>query len=140
MSYRIDRRLRTLFTQTTAVLRDEDLRTLWRAIKRDPEMRPGLNELHDRTGVTACELSTAFVWEFAESFSEFDSDQRVNGAKVATVATKDALYGLAQMNATLRGQSPAEFRVFRDVSEARAWLGLPPEPDDSNLNWNTVCS
>ncbi len=139
-SYRIDRQRHTLFTRRTGVVRDEDISTLWQAIMRDPEIQLGLNELHDLPGVTVCELSTRFVWESAEWFSRFDSDERVRGAKIATVATKDVLYGLSQMDATLRTESPAEFRVFRDMSEAREWLGLPANGNDSDSKWKEVGS
>jgi hypothetical protein len=136
-SYRIDRERRTVFTRASGVLRDEDLRMLWENIQKDPDMRVGFNELHDRTGVTACELSSAFIWEFAESFRRFDTDERLRGTKVATVATKDVLYGLFQMNATLRCDAPADFRVFRSMSEAREWLGLPTN-GDNDANWKEV--
>jgi hypothetical protein len=139
-SYRIDPERRTVFTRATGVLRDEDLRILWKTIQNDPEMRVGLNELHDRTGVTACEVSTGFIWKFAESFQRFDADKRLRDTKVATVATKDVVYGLFQMNATLRDEAPAEFRVFRSMSEAREWLGLPTNGDDTDATWKQVGS
>ncbi len=138
-SYRIDRERHFLFTRATGVLKDEDLRMLQHALMRDPEMRPGLNELHDRTGVTACELSTAFVWESCESFREFDSDERLRGMKVAIAATKDVMFGVSLMYETLRIESPIEFQVFRCMPEAREWLGLPVNSDDTNSDWKEVC-
>jgi hypothetical protein len=108
-SYRIDNEQHLLFTRATGVLGEEDLRALWRAILRDPEIRRGLNELNDATGVTACQISTSFVWESAESCRRFDSDERVRGRKVAL-----------------------------SLSEAREWLGLPERDGDTNSNWKEV--
>ena len=136
--YRIDEQRHTLFTQTTGAVWDANIRTLWQAILPDLEVSPGLNELHDFTGVTRTEVSTAYLWASAEEFKQFDSDERVLGKKVATVATTDLAYALCQLHATLRGLSPAEFRVFRSLSEAQEWLGLPAHGADSDLKWKEV--
>jgi hypothetical protein len=109
---------------------------LWEAILSELQADPGLNELHDLTGVTKTDISTSLVWELSQSeaMRVLDADERSRGTKVAIAAKLDVLYGLALMNQTLRSESPAEFRAFRSVSEAREWLGLPAIRDDSNSN------
>jgi len=43
------------------------------------------------------------------------------------VASNDVAYGLSRMYQAFRSESPLELRVFREMDEAREWLGLPPE-------------
>jgi hypothetical protein len=43
------------------------------------------------------------------------------------VADGDAVFGLSRLFQALRSESETELRVFRDLGEARAWLGLPAE-------------
>jgi hypothetical protein len=136
-SYRIDAQLRTLFIRASGVLRDEDLGLLWRSIISDPEMRPDLNELADYTRVTASTVTTRFVWDLTDSFRRFDR-VRSRQAKVAVVAKLDVLYGLALMSETLSEPSPVQYRTFRDVSEAREWLGLPLAATDAGSSWKEV--
>ena len=140
LSYRIDRERRTLFTRAAGVLGDEGLRLLWRVVLRDPELSRRVNELHDLTGVTAVEISSALVWEFADEMKVLDGSERHSGVKMATVAARDVLYGLARMYETLRAESSAEFGVFRSMAEAREWLGLPATRDDFDGDWKEVCS
>ena len=44
--------------------------------------------------------------------------------RVAIVADGDAAFGLTRMFQALRSDSSTELTVFRDVAEARSWLGL----------------
>jgi hypothetical protein len=129
-----------LFTRATGVVRDEDIRRLARAITDDPEMRPDFDRLNDFTEVTAVEVSTEVIWEMAQVYGELDSSEGPRGMKIAAVTTKDVVYGLMLMYQTLRTDSPFEFKTFRDMSQARAWLGLPPKAGDSHGPWNEVCS
>jgi tetrahydromethanopterin S-methyltransferase subunit E len=48
-------------------------------------------------------------------------------SRVAMVATTDVHYGLSRMYQAFRSDSPLDLRVFRDMREARTWLGLAPE-------------
>jgi hypothetical protein len=122
------------------VLRDEEIHGLARAIMTDPEMRLDFKRLNDFTGVRAVEVSTPVLWDTAEWYRRFDSDERVKGSKIALVAAKDVLYGLSLMYHTLRSESPIEFSVFREMSEAREWLGLPSTDAESGSNWKDLGS
>jgi hypothetical protein len=139
VSYRIDQERHTLFIRATGVLRDEDLGLLWRAIVKDPDMKPDFDELADLTGVTTSQLSTRFVWDLTEWLKKVGA-QRARRGKMATVATKDVLYGLAQMSAALSEGYPAEFRTFRSLSAARDWLGLSAEGSEADAHWNEIRS
>ena len=45
--------------------------------------------------------------------------------KTAFVADSDVIYGLSRMFEMLRHDSPEEIRVFRNIDEAKRWLGIP---------------
>ncbi|MBI3873324.1 MAG: hypothetical protein HY304_09645 [candidate division Zixibacteria bacterium] len=49
------------------------------------------------------------------------------GARRACFAATETIFGLARMVELGRVNPKDEFRVFRSMNEARAWLGLPPE-------------
>ncbi len=40
------------------------------------------------------------------------------------VAEKDVSFGMARMYEMLREAEPDQIKVFRDMAEARRWLGL----------------
>lgn len=134
IAYRIDKERRLLETVVSGVLRDADHKALWRAIMRDPEMELGVcrYELHDRLGVTRVEISNAYVSDFADRMSNrFDRDERLRGMRIATVASSDAMYGVARMSQMRRAGSPAEFGVFREMDAAREWLGLEEDASEA---------
>jgi hypothetical protein len=45
--------------------------------------------------------------------------------RVAVIADKDVIYGLARVYEAFRDANPGEIRTFRAREEAEAWLGLP---------------
>ncbi len=42
----------------------------------------------------------------------------------AIVADKDITFGMARMYEVFREDAPEEIKLFRDIAEARRWLGL----------------
>ena len=58
-------------------------------------------------------------------------DSEIGNGKIAVAASKDGVFGMARMREMMSdGRRSAEFRVFREVSEAAKWLGLPGLRDD----------
>ena len=47
----------------------------------------------------------------------------------AIVTARDIDFGMSRMYMTLLNSEPDGVRVFRDMAEARQWLGLEPEAD-----------
>ncbi len=39
---------------------------------------------------------------------------------------QDEVFGMARMYEIRTDENPLQVRIFRDIEEARAWLGLPP--------------
>jgi hypothetical protein len=88
----------------------------------DTDRLPGLHELVDAREMEVSDLSSAALRRVADRFAA--GPRPDEGVRIALVAASDAAYGLARMYQVFRDASAAEFRVFRELPEARAWLGL----------------
>jgi hypothetical protein len=89
---------------------------------RDPSSALPLG-LFDLSGVTAMGISSDSVRAAARRVAEH-VNSRVEEGKLAIVAPRDLLFGMARMYGILRSESPVEVRVFRQRGEAESWLGL----------------
>lgn len=106
---------------------DDDLVDAYAAVLGDPDFDPTLNDLVDARTVRRVDVTPAGVRRLADLIQQID---RLSlPTKVAVVADDDVAYETARMYEALRaGQhAPAEHRVFREMAEARRWLGLGPE-------------
>jgi hypothetical protein len=76
--------------------------------------------LADYTSITKAEISYEAVWAVAkmcEKASKINPD-----IVVATVASRDAHYGLARMSEALFDNVEWEYKAFRDRGEAEGWI------------------
>ena len=118
VSYRIDKSLGLVFTTAQGVLAGQDILTHRRRLLDDPNFDPSYNQLIDLRDVTdfsvlANEIRTLSMHEI---FSE--------RSRRAIVAEKDASFGMARMYEMYGETNPDQIMVFRDMAEARRWLGL----------------
>ena len=99
-------------------LSDDDLRGHQAAVRADPKFDPGFRQLWDFRAVSEVAVSTDCVRDLSRtsSFAE--------GSRRALVVHSDLQFGLARMFQTLTEHTPHVVGVFRDLDEARAWLGL----------------
>jgi hypothetical protein len=105
---------------------DEDLLKYAHHITEDPSISAGHDELIDLREVeTGGEVTSPVLRRIASMFSEID--RTPEQTRVAMVANSDVSYGLSRMYQAFRSESPLDLRVFREMSEARIWLGLSPE-------------
>ena len=90
-----------------------------RRLLSDPELRPGLNMLSDHS-----ELEFTATTEIAKLVPRLLAQlaERLGPFRFAAVVPSDASYGMARMTGVLAEGSPAEFRAFRSLEEAEAWL------------------
>ncbi len=121
ISYRVDEELGIFIVTLRGALTDEELLETTKRMIDDPAKRPGLHELVDAQDVQLREASSSAVRQVAELFAAGPRPEK--GVRVAFVAPADAAFGVARMYEALRQQSAAEFRVFRAMDEALAWLG-----------------
>jgi hypothetical protein len=123
--HRVDRALGVVFATATGVLTDDDLFEFAQKTANDPEFRSGLHELIDLRAADATLVTTRGLRRVAEIFGAFDGGP--SHARIAFVAPADVVFGLSRMYQAFRADSPAEIGVFRELPEARAWLGLPAD-------------
>jgi hypothetical protein len=117
-SYRIDKSRGIVFSTFEGALTNVDILGQRERIESDPEYDPAFAHLIDFRGVSEVDLDAAIVRTVAVP------TVHVSGAKRAIVATREAVYGMARMFEQLRNVEHEDVRVFRDVEEARRWLGL----------------
>jgi hypothetical protein len=122
VKYRIDVPLRTVFTTPFGTYTDQDARQHVEDLRNEPDFESDFNQLFDASGVTSVELSGTCVREIA-SIRMFGE-----GSRRAFVAGTDVVFGMIRMFEMLRDDFPDQIRVFRDIDDARAWLGLPARP------------
>lgn len=83
--------------------------------------------LFDLSDVTVMDVSAESVRDVARRVA-LHVDPRLEEGKLAIVAPRDLLFGMARMYEMLRNDSPVEVRVFREREEAESWLGLTNHP------------
>lgn len=111
---------------------DDELVSTYAAVLADPDFDPTLNDLVDARGVRRVDVTPVGVRRLADLVQQID--RLALPTRVAVVAPDDVAYDTARMYEALRiGQhAPAEHRVFRDMAEARSWLGLGPEGEEGS--------
>ena len=119
MRYRINVIRGIVFTTADGILTDADLREHQIGLKNDSDFQPGLNQLVDLQGVTSFELTGDGLRTVAST------DLWRQDSRRAIVALTDVSYGMSRMFQMLTDHdSGAELKVFKDMAEARKWLGL----------------
>jgi hypothetical protein len=124
---RVDAAARVRHSVLEGTVGDDELVDAYSAVLSHPDFDPTLNDLVDARAVRRVDVTPAGVRRLADLVQQID---RLSlPTKVAVVAGDDVAYDTARMYEALRaGQhAPAEHRVFREMAEARRWLGLGPE-------------
>jgi len=124
---RVDAAARVRHAVLEGTIDDDELVSAYAAVLADPDFDPTLNDLVDARGVRRVDVTPVGVRRLADLVQQLD--RLALPTRVAVVAPDDVAYDTARMYEALRiGQhAPAEHRVFRDMAEARSWLGLGPE-------------
>jgi hypothetical protein len=122
IAHHYDAELRTLFVEFSGEVSEAELVDVARKLASDPAIPPGHRELVDLTGIRNTDVSSATLRRVAYIYAE--ADQRPEESRVAIVAPADLYYGLSRMYEAFREPSRLVIRVFRDLPEARTWLGL----------------
>jgi hypothetical protein len=105
---------------------DEDLLKYARHALENPDVPSGHDELIDLRAVQdGGQISSHALRRVADMFTR--TDETPERTRVALVASSDVSYGLSRMYQAFRSDSPLDLRVFREMGEARAWLGLPAD-------------
>jgi hypothetical protein len=116
----IDSSLGVVFSTFQGVVTSEDILVQVESFKNDPAFQPSFNHLIDTRGTTRFDVSFADMRGFS-SYSAFNEKSRR-----AVVVGKSEMVGAARAYQLLREEQkqPDKMEVFRNMVEARRWLGL----------------
>jgi hypothetical protein len=118
ITHKIDVGRRIVLTRAFGIVTDSELFEYHTNLPSDPDFDPSFNLLSDFTEVTKWDVQSRTVHRIASIRLFGDSSLR------AIVASSDVIFGHVRMFLTLRDIDPKNLRVFRDLNEARKWLGL----------------
>jgi hypothetical protein len=124
---RVDSAGRVRHAVLEGTIGDDELVDVYAGVLADPDFDPTLNDLVDARAVRRVDVTPAGLRRLADLVQQID---RLSlPTKIAVVAADDVAYAAARMYEALRASqhAPAEHRVFRDMAEARRWLGLEEE-------------
>jgi len=123
ITYVIDESSGVVLTTASGVLTDQELLEHKRKLTSDSKFRPGMVELSDIRAITKLAVTNAGIAQFV---SQDASDKAaLEGHKLAIVVSDDLAFGMARMYEMMTSMNIPGVRIFRDINEARSWLGLP---------------
>ncbi len=117
-SYRIDASRRMIFSEAWGVMTEEDIRSYRERMIKDPDFRADYWYLGDYRRITKLDVSMEFTCELSHNLMSG------GGARLAFVFPDDLAYGMSRMFSVMVGEADVNLRPFRDMAEARSWLGL----------------
>jgi len=123
VSYSIDLQLPLVYTVFSGEVTDADFVEHLRSLYADPRFDSAMPELVDLREVTEVNVSSDMIpssarWTLHSPY-----------ARRAVVAPTDFLFGLSRMYESYRGEmGEGQFKVFRSIQPALAWLSLKEEP------------
>ena len=118
ISYLIDKALGMVFTTSEGVLTAQDILTHRQRLHEDRDFESSYNQLIDLRGVIEIQISSGEMRKISD-YEVFDEKSRR-----AIVADEDIKFGMARMYEMFCAPEPHLIKVFRDLAEARRWLGL----------------
>jgi len=121
--FKLDEASRVRIAIFEGVVGDTELIAAYKKLMSEDDYDPTLNHLADLRAVEDFAVSTAGLRQLVESFTNLNSLGL--RTKLAIVAARDDVFGMARMYQTLRSDAPQMLRVFRDITEAKNWLDLP---------------
>ena len=129
----IDTNRRLVISRGTGTFRYADFVQHFKKLGKDPRFQPRFDHIVDCRKFERFEVTTTEVYNIG-SQSLFAAKSRR-----AFVVSSELHFGLGRMFATFRQvASGQETTVFREMGDAIAWLGLPPEYEPSNSGGPTT--
>ncbi len=118
VTYRVDKAQRVVFATREGSLTEREELAFQRDLVKDADFEPSFDALCDYRGVTAVDLTPSSLEELAVR-NPFGKDGRV-----AFVVSSNWLHEFGRLLETLSEHMTQEVRIFREMAEARRWLGL----------------
>ncbi len=116
----IDTSLGVVFSTCQGVVTQEDILAQIEMFSADPAFQPSFDHLVDTRSATRFDVSGEGI-RLVSTHSVFNEKSHR-----AIVAVKDDIFGMARMYQLFRewSKKPDQVRIFRDMEEARRWLGF----------------
>ena len=118
--YRIDPKQKIVYITAEGILTDDELKKHVDNLLSDADYHPGFNRLSDFRAVSLVDLTGSGMRGLAQGKGTTNSE----GSMRALVVSSDLAYGMARMFQILTDDSSARIEVFKEITEARKWLGL----------------
>ena len=135
LSYRIDKTFNLVVTTGTEVVTFEEFMDYRRAMLADPNFVPGMKRLVDLRSVQRVDVSCDKVRTMVSTDRSLEN--LLGKARVAFVASKDEIFGLARMYQLQSGDS-GDVSVFHEIEDACQWLGLVHSSLADKADWSTL--
>ena len=120
LSARIDSRRKTIFVTAKGVVRDGDAEKHLALLFEDSKYSSEFAVLGDARGIESLDVSSSGIQSLA-AFAR-KNRSRLEGRKLALVATSDTLYGMAKMYQLRGDDSKYAVGVFRAPEAALEWI------------------
>lgn len=125
--FRSDEALGCIFVQWRGTFSRKEADAYSRDVAKLPGFHAGLDFFHDMRQADVT-VSSTVIRDAAKVESPPSKTDSVR--KAAILVSSDVGFGMMRMLATFRDRPGLDVDVFRDLEEARAWLGLPAEIGD----------
>lgn len=122
--FRVDTGDRCVHVTGSDPLTDEDVTQYQHHLAAHPDHGAGFDQLVDLTGVDGLVVTVEGV-KLAARLTDTWADH-IGGCKLAIVTSSVVAYGMARMFSAYASQS-LDIRIYKDLGEARRWLGLDEE-------------
>jgi hypothetical protein len=122
IAYRIDEEEGVVFTTATGVLTDDDILQHKSRLANDTKFKPGMRELSDVRGIESFSVTAAGVRNMASEDERHAA--RIASHRLAIVVSAEVAYDMACMYQNLTNKDLVAVEIFRNMEEARVWLGI----------------
>ena len=123
MHYQIDRERRFVLSRGVGTLTDEDVLGHQRELRAEEGFQSDMNQLIDLSQTERFDLGASTLRQIV-AMNPFGK-----GSRRALVSPGDLAFGMSRMFEAFSDGSEQEIRVFRDMAEARSWLGADGADD-----------
>ena len=106
---------------------ESDIEDYVERIRADPAADAGFDELVDLRALERPSLPPQVLRQWARHFRDAGP---VPPHRMAIVASAEAIFGMSRLYQMEREDESLQIQVFREMDEARAWLGLDRPPDE----------
>ena len=120
----VDDSRRTRFIVYEGIVDDVELLKAYKELVARPDFNKTYNDFVDLTHVDEFQVTSKGISDLAAFLKPYIGELATT--KLAIVATKPYIYGMARMYQSVRDDAPRKIKVFRDADEAFFWLGIPP--------------